>query len=376
VSGVRLRATVGDLPILAGGLVESIRGNWTGTVAVHGAPLPDEGSPASIVFLRETGAEDAFVGVVRRRGSAVGQAGASVTVVGGAGKLLADLPPRDHAPGVTEIPAGLVAKGIADDAGERLAAGVELGLDGRTVHRWTRIACPARDALDLLVDVLGWGWRVQRDGSVWAGQETWPSLDVTKFLEAVPDEQGAVYACDGAPIRPGVTLTTPDGAIRVAEVVYSITAGASRATVRPAVAGDPPPVRRSRELYEVAYAAMVREQAADGSLVVTCDDPRVDVLRGVPLRVGIPGALVTVPVGARLRVRFEGADPRGAYAEALDQDPSATTAVALVGQSIGYLTATAPPGGGPCALALSPVVVPNSVQLTNGGPGSVGVKLR
>ncbi len=378
MSSVRLTTSAGDLPVLSGGLVMPLRGNWTATVALHSPTAPAAGSPASIVFVRESGAEDVFAGTVRRSGIAAGSVAASVTIVGGAGQLLADLPPRDHRPGVTEIPAGLVASGIAADAGEQLAAGVEAALDGRTVHRWTRIAMPARDALDLLADTLGWGWRVLADGTIWAGPETWTALDVTKYLSAVPDEAGAVYSCDGAPLRPGVTLATPEGDRRVVEVAYSVQPGATRVNVRAAVPGDPPPVRGSRELYLASYAAKVAEQDADGTLRLTCDDPRLPDLRGVPFRLGIPGAAVTLPVGARVRARFESGDPRGAYACDVDQDASATHAMALVGDTVngGTLTGLADLTTGIVTFVFAPPVGPpttgSGVALsgTISGPGA------
>jgi hypothetical protein len=360
MSTARLLTSAGDLPVLSGSLVESLRGNWTGTFTLHSPTAPDEGSPAVLTFTRENGATDVFSGVVRRRGISAGSVALSVTIVGGKGHLLADLPPRDHAPGTDEIPAGLVAKGIADDAGELLAPAVETALDAKTVARWTRAAMPGRDALDLLVDVLGWSWRVQRDGTVWAGLETWPELDVTKFLASVPDDAGATYACDGAPIRPGVTLTTPDGPVRVVEVVYAVAAGSARATVRAASPGDPPPARASREFYLATYAATVQAQDVDGSLVVVPDDPRIgsadSPLRGVAFRLGIPGSLVTLSAGSRVRVRFEGGDPRKVYACDVDQDATATHALALVGDLvvIGWIDVVAPPGGGPCATTFTP----------------------
>ena len=96
-----VQLTVGTLPILSGGLVLPVRGNWTGTVGAASATAPAVGSPAAILFLREDGTQDVFSGVVRRVGTSVGSADLSVTIVGGAGQLLGELPPRDHAPGTT-----------------------------------------------------------------------------------------------------------------------------------------------------------------------------------------------------------------------------------------------------------------------------------
>ena len=371
---VKLRTSAGDLPVLNGSLVESIRGNWFGTFGLHGTTAPAEGSSASIVFARESGAENVFAGTVRRVGRSAGSVAISVSLVGGAGKLLAELAPRDHAPGTTQIPAGLVAKGIAADAGEQLAAGVEAALDGRTLRRWTRIAMPGRDALDELADALGWGWRVMRDGKIWIGAETWPALDATRFLSAVPDELGAVYATDGAPIRPGVTLSTPEGERRIVEVVYTVSAGAQRATVRAVVPGDPRPVRESRELYLATYAGTVQAQDAnDGSVEVVPDDPRLGdasrPLRGVPLQCGIPGARITytTPAGERVRLAFEGGDPRGVFAlPAHDQDTSTPTK--QVARRGDFAT-------GLFALLLSPGAQTLTL-VANGTPGSITLDSR
>lgn len=93
--------------------------------------------------------------------------------------------------------------------------------------------------------------------------------------------------------------------------------------------GDPiylPPL----DPYRASYAGTVLDQAADGTLHITCDDPTVgNDLRNIPLRVGLPGCTVTVPNGTRLRVLFESASPKGCYAAPMDQDPAATKALAL-----------------------------------------------
>jgi len=117
---------------------------------------------------------------------------------------------------------------------------------------------------------------------------------------------------------------------------------------------------------------------------VTCDDARLGSLRGVPLRVGIPGALVTLDLTAiqRLRVAFGDADPRYPFACAHDQDPTATAPVALVGDTVAYLSATATvtalgqPGPVMFTASTAPTFAVGETQLTISGPGSAQVRLR
>ena len=363
-----LRCELGDLPISEGLLRLPVRGNWTASVTLGWESAPSIGSVAELVFVREDESEDVFAGVIRRSGFLPGSQTVTATVVGGAGNLLELVPPRDYVAGSAPLPAGLVARGIVDDVGEQLAAGVELALDGLTLPRWTRIASSARAALDLLADRLGLGWRVLADGTIWVGVETWPELDNAAFYVGGDPSDGAVlYASDGAPLVVGSTV---DGVQAIA-VEYSI--GASlRATVRGVVPGDPVRVP-DLTAYRASYAAVVRAQRDDGSLDLDAEDNTIGALLGVRFRIGIPGATATIPPGSWVRVLFESADPRGAYAIALDQDPAATAKFALVGDGVdcAYLTGVAPPGGGPVVFAVSPVPVPNAVHITGSvsGPG-------
>jgi hypothetical protein len=276
--------------------------------------------------------------------------------------------------GDQQIPAGLVARAICDDAGELLADGVEDALDAFQLGHWTRLSMPAGKALDLLVDVLGLSWRVQADGSIWVGAETWEAVDAAHYIGQADDDL-VIYAPDGAPLLPGTTI---DGTQAVA-VEYQISPGKLRAQVRSAVAGDPPRVP-DLTLYRASYAGSVKSQAASGKLDITADDPRVGDLLGVDFRCGIPGAKVTIPSGSRVRVAFEGADPRGVYALALDQDSGAEKAIALKDDDveIGYLLVTCAAPGSPAVLALSPAFVPNSIHLVGkiSGPCSVQVKIK
>lgn len=62
------------------------------------------------------------------------------------------------------------------------------------------------------------------------------------------------------------------------------------------------------------YPARVVSQAADGTLDLVPDDPRIPPCTGVPVRLGLPGARATVPAGERVLLGYEGADPAAPYA--------------------------------------------------------------
>lgn len=318
------------------------RGNWTAYLESSNTVAPAEGSPATVNFARTDGVTvDAFVGTVRRAAVNPGNSLPVVTVVGGAGKLLAQLPPLDHVYGGTTIPAGVVARAICDAAGEQLAPGIEAALDATALPRWHRASdITAATALDLLADYLGMPWRMLPSGLVSIAAETWPTNDNAAYwMNMDGDDGGAFYAPDGAPLIVGQSI---DGA-RAIDVRYDFDDTNVTCEVRSAVTGDPPH-RPDLDLYRGSWPAKVIEQNDDGTIDVTCDDPRMGDVRSVPVRLGFPGSSLTLDMTqpTRVRVRFEGASPAGAFAESFDQDPAATLPVAL---ATGYLYAEMASGG-------------------------------
>lgn len=346
-----LRTAAGDASISSGGLALDLRGLWTATVEIHGEAALEEGEDASIVLHRESGAEDVYTGKVRRSALDDGALRVSVTVEGAPG-LAAELGPLDHAAGATEVPLGLVVKALVDAAGEELEEGVEAALDALTVPHWLRAASTGREALDLLCEVLELSWRVRPSGKVWIGGETWPEAPAPLDLGFALEDGGTRYTCDGAEIVPGTVV----GGRRLVRVVYLL-GGPLVAEARAAVAGDRGELADRTAYTRPCSATVVAQDATTGLLELQPDAPALGSadasIRGVPLRVGIPGCRVTVPAGARVRLAFDGADPRFPFASALDQDASAAASLALVGDSAGWISGVAPAGGGPVTLSWS-----------------------
>lgn len=350
MSTVLLRCELGELPVTSGLLRLPLRGNWVAHVE-FGFPEAPSGE-ASLVFTREDGTTDVFSGLIRRSGILEGSETVTATLVGGAGGLLEELPPLDQVVGSGPVPAGAVARAIADAAGEQLIPDVELALDAIPLGRWTRLAMSARDALDIFADRLGLGWRVTPDGSIWLGAETWNEVETDAvFIGGDPSDGMMLYAPDGAPILPGTTIN----GVQAVAVEYRFQPGSLRVEVRSALAGDPVRVSDAR-LYLATYVAMVRAQRGDGTLDVSADDERVGDLLAVPFRLGIPGAKATIPEGSLVRICFPGADPRRVLATSLEPDPAASAAFALVGDAVacGSLTGVAPNGGGPVQFVYTP----------------------
>lgn len=381
---VTLRTSVGELALTGDSYLRLPgRGNWTAICEMTSFAMPEIGEPATISVLPEARENepaptpDTFVGTVRHRRAVPGSETLVVRVVGGAGRLFASLPPADHVAGATVLPAGLVLRKIADAAGERLAPGVEEALDAYLLPRWHRAGgTSARDAIDILIYDLAAstgleiGWRMLADGTIWAGVETWPDASGSfLYTDQDPDDGVVEFAPSGAPIRPGTTVQGE----RAVEVFYQFASPKVRARVRHAVLGDPVRVASQAvtDIYRASYGARVEAQRDDGTLDLVCDDARMGELLSVPFRSGAAGMAHTFPagasgVGARVRLRFQDASPRGAYASDVDQDPNATHAIALVADNvtIGTLAIVAPAGtlGGPCTITFTPT----------GGTPSVG----
>ena len=70
--------------------------------------------------------------------------------------------------------------------------------------------------------------------------------------------------------------------------------------------------RENQQRQEVE--SQLTEVQRDAAALLSRIDALEFDLRNIPLRVGIPGCTVTVPNGARVRVLFESASPKGSRA--------------------------------------------------------------
>lgn len=384
-----LRCNLGEVPVFGGELRMLARGNFTASGELAGKLLP--AGPVTLVIYTEKQVATTFAGVIRFADVKLGSETVTFDLVGGKGGLVRSLPFRDTISGAAPVQAGILARAIADDCGETLAPGVEASLDALTLPRWTRAAGPemvGTYALELLcaalsTDATPISWRMQVDGLLWIGTDLWPDgpAGVTQTDPDIADGS-LVFAPDGAPILPGTTLVSLNGArLRAVEVDYLMAGAALRCSVRGALPSDPPRFLAPR-VYREIHRCEVKAQRDDGTLDLQPTDVRLGAgdpgslgLLGVALRTAIPGELLTVPAGTIVRVAFEGGSPAGVFAFGVDQDPAADRALSLVGDgvTIGYLSGTCAAAPGPVVLSFSPTPTgaPGEVQITGSiaGPG-------
>lgn len=267
-----------------------------------------------------TGAVTLAVGALTLRGAIVRGAafegGWRGRVVGGAGGLRRDVAAVAQRGGTLAV----ALRDALAAAGEALAPGDDLS---EAAPLWHRLAGPAGAAVADVARAAGCAWRVLPDGGVWVGRETWPThapdVDVIDWR---PEVGRLELAGEVLGILPGQTLRArADLTVRVGCVEHRVTGDA----LRTVVLAEPEAVERGRLLdafqrllaplsrridYQALHAARVVAQAADGTLELIPDDPRVPPCRGVPIRYGLPGVRVVVPAGVRVLLTYEGGDPR------------------------------------------------------------------
>lgn len=125
----------------------------------------------------------------------------SLRMVGGAAGMGTLLRPKFYR-GVT---ARIVLADIAREAGEALSAGIASGLLSRMLPKWVRMAGSASEALLVLATTLGVGWRIESDGALWLGNETWPPFDTEHDVIGGSSSDGVHEVAMVAPkLVPGV----------------------------------------------------------------------------------------------------------------------------------------------------------------------------
>lgn len=363
--------TLNDAAVLRADLILPLRGCWS--AHIHG--LDGAKVPSGPVTLRWLGTD--LHGTIYQAGESEGQL--SALVIGGAGRLARSLPARGYQ---QSTPASLVVQHILQEAGETPAPLVGAGgLDG-----WSRAAGEAAQQLDVLADVTGDTWRVQLDGRVWWGKETWPAADTPPLPLAdagydLAQEEPELGLQVITPRRlvavPGQTLRGQ----RIGHAVYRVTGeGGPEAFLWTLREGDQEGqlaegLRRliRQELravdYLARYPAQVLAYRADtGQVDVAPDSKRVPPLCCVPLRVPAPGAKVVAPPGSRVLLGFRNGDPRYPYCDAFEQgtatrgvaaqqDAVAVGTITFAAVANGVLTGTyVPPTGAPVPFVLGQTI--------------------
>lgn len=180
-------------------------------------------------------------------------------------------------------------------------------------------------------------WRVQRDGTLWFGQESWPEIDGSFVFQQGPQRpaQMIIFPDELPLVRPGTTFQGR----RVAEVitswgpkaplqqqiVFQQTATPSRFT--PSIQTEVVDWfdrTKGQELdLSKLYPCKVVGQSADWLTVDLMPDDAIvrgSGLRNVPIRFGVPGLRPRLKVGARCQLSWEAADPKRPFAALFERD--------------------------------------------------------
>lgn len=295
--------TLNGAPVLGAWLAMPRLGVWTADVEVDAEQAP-EGS----VELTLAGVK--FLGTSYRAGQREGVVRAKV--VGGAGRLAVEVPPKFYR-GPT---VGLVLRDLLSECRESLSASADQRALAKSLPAWSRARGRASEAIRALAAHVGVAWRVLADGTVWFGEETWPTVSLEHaVLNADPEAGRLELDCETPSLVPGVMLAGK----RIERVEVNLTEGALRvvALVQDARGADDPAraleaIIRSvtaGSLYLGQFPAKVIAQNADGTLELKPEDSRLPGMTRVPIRYGIPGVTAKVAAGARIGIEFESGDP-------------------------------------------------------------------
>lgn len=227
---------------------------------------------------------------------------------------------------------GAVLADLLGDCGNVLSSAASLA-GAPSAASWTTIrASIGRQVAELLGGVP---WRMQPDGSVWAGEETWPAT-------AIADEDWQTLGYDhwngiitfgllSPTLLPGTTI----GGYRADRVEMTIAGDSVTANVwEPRDDG----ARIDRDLLALGrgsvrpfdffalYGGVLKGMDVGAQTFdIQPDDDRLPLFSKLMIRNGIPGLTVDVVAGAKMLVGWSGGDPRRAYCATWDGSETVNT---------------------------------------------------
>jgi hypothetical protein len=308
-------STLAGAPILSGTVTLPRQGVWHAHLVLSAASAP---TGAAVL---QVGPSLRLQGTVVRSGLYAGEVRAYV--VGGAGRLQTELPPRWYRGAPRELP----LRDLCDEAGEQLSPSSDAVLLAEILSPgWARVRGPAAAALGRLLDGTGASWRLLPDGRLWAGPETWAPAQGMADLVVIDEGRArgrVVFATEAPQLLPGQTLrgdkvsdveiTIEPERLRVEALLERTTPGVGdrlKGALTSFVEGL---VRRRTDYLGPRYGTVLKVDSAAGRVEVRLDNTDGDErppLTGVELRDGQAGSASTVSPGCRVLVEFEGGSPR------------------------------------------------------------------
>lgn len=323
-----------------------LKGAWKATLLLDG---DDSAVPQQQLFVRLEGLE--FVGTPldppKRDGGQI-----RAILWGGAGGMRKELPARSYlAPSVRTV-----LNAILSEAGETLSDTVESALLDQKLAGYVRAKGLTVEAIDQLADDLGVSWRVLRDGTVWLGTETWPTVEIDEDVTTLEaeTEDGARYHADKPDLLPGIVI---DGQ-RIKAVVHHISSNKVTTHTHYGDVQQSEKVRNCRNTkiaYARHYPATVISQRGDGTLELKPEHPAIagTGLDKIPLWVGVPGLTVELAAGTRVLVGFHEGRPSKPYAHLFEASGSGLTKLTIKATGSVVVDAPSVELGGDSALAIA-----------------------
>lgn len=291
---------------------------------------------------------------------AVAEGKTTLFIVGGAGKLLAEVPAKHY----QNASGQLLLQEACQAAGEQFTA-ARIPPPAQ-FSQFPRRRAALADVLDDLARAQALLWGVLPSGEVWLGVPPWdaaPAFDAD-HIEEDGVYQTAVYELREFGPLPGQTL---DGR-RIGCCSYTarqkmgtrlqvwFTPDGSTLDGDPLRVGLRALIKETLPLVWLAkYPGTVRAVRGNGTWDVQLDEKRMPPLVGIRPRVFAPGAKIVPPVGSRVEVSFEQGDPRYPVAE-LFEAGSGDRGVARKDDTVQvdlYYTTGADPDGGTFVQTLS-----------------------
>lgn len=221
-----------------------------------------------------------------------------------------------------------VVNALMAASGETLSPTADQTFLGTSLGGWFITPRPVGQCIQTLVDVVNrqqnaaYNWRVLADGTVWFGQESWPSASGTfDILRQRPEDAAWDLGVESPFVMPGTTLDTVG---QVGRVEHYVSKNRIRQRVWQYIAGeDRGWVGAVRSIvkqqtasvdYLGLYEATVISQSADGAtLDVQPIDTRFAGSQRLESRWGIPGVSCQVVPGSTVIMGFKSGDPSQAF---------------------------------------------------------------
>lgn len=357
---------VNDVGVVRGTVSFGLRGTW------YARLLMQNSDDAAV-----TGSARLAIGDVEFTGTATAtkDAGNAVTVevVGGAGGLATEVEPQHY---VTPATVRTVLNDALGAGGESLSSTVASSVVDAPLSMWTRVRGTVSDAVKSVLEPTGASWRFLDDGTVWVGQESWPTSSEAFVLEEEsPATSQLRVAIERAGILPGVTVLGR----QVSSVVYSVDPTRLRADLfygletSAGVQSYIDEMVRKRTApfdFYASYQMKFVGQNGDGTLELQSGDARLPNMSKIPL-LGIPGMKENQLLPNTLvMLSFRNGDPAKPFAYSADMGQ----ALALTLSSVGTLKleGTAVEAGGNLDLVLHTPLLAWVSALTAAG-GTVGL---